>query len=97
MQTSGSIFQQQGKMLDLSDPKSVTQLENLFSQTIKQQVEDAIAKAQQDFEADYLGIGLALKRRKPAEFKTLNWDETFPNVPINVEVESMITGSGLSP
>jgi spore germination protein KC len=97
IQSDGTILQQQGEQLDLSKPENIAQLEKLFSQTIKQQVQGAVVKAQKEFGVDYLKFGAALKRKDPKFFDTVNWDEVFPTVPVTVEVHSEITRTGLSP
>ncbi|MCW3490122.1 Ger(x)C family spore germination protein [Dethiobacter alkaliphilus] len=97
LHTDGTILQQQGEPFDLSDPAETAQLESLLSQTIKKQVEGAIAKAQQEFAIDYLGFGMALNRRHPDIYQDVDWDTIFPSVPINVEVNSVVTRTGLSP
>lgn len=97
LRTDGTVIQQQGNRLDLARPDSIARLENLFAQTIKTQVEDAINKAQNEFGTDYLGFGQALNRRYPNVYRNVNWDQTFPRTSIRVEVESHVTRTGLSP
>lgn len=97
LRTDGAILQQQGERVDLTDPKIISEIEDLLSQTIQKQVQEAITKAQKDFGVDYLGFGMALNRRKPKLYGEVDWDAVFPSIPINVEVESVITRIGLAP
>jgi len=90
-------LQQQGKSIDLSDPKNIAKLERLFASTISQQVQSAVSKAQNDFGVDYLNFGAALNRSKPKVYQKLDWEELFPTIPVHVEVRSKITRTGISP
>ncbi|WP_028307942.1 Ger(x)C family spore germination protein [Desulfitibacter alkalitolerans] len=97
LKTDGTMVQRQGKHLHLSNPENIRKLEILFSQIIKNQIEEAVYKAQRDFGVDYLGFDMAMKKRMPRIYEGLDWEETFPNIPINVEVQAHITRFGLAP
>lgn len=97
LHTDGTILQQQGERLDLSEPKSIKELESLFAKTIGNQVRGAIAKAQNEYQVDYLGFGSALNRRYPKVYRRLQWDDIFPSIPMEVEVKTAITRTGMSP
>jgi len=69
----------------------------MFYQEITRQIESAVYKSQKEFGVDYLGFGEAFKRSDPHAFAKLDWDKTFTDIPINVEVTASVTRFGLSP
>lgn len=93
---TGPIVDEQQTNYNYLRPASMEQMEKLFSGVVKKQVEAAIAKSQQELQTDYLGFGLALQRRWPKIYRSLNWEEVYPHVPITVQVEASVTRSGLS-
>jgi spore germination protein KC len=95
--TNGMIIDEQKKDYDLTKPKNMNEMEKIFSQEITRQIKAAVYKSQKVFKADYLGFGEALKRNNPQVFAKLDWDEVFPDIPINVEVTASVTRFGLSP
>lgn len=96
VRVTGAIMQQQGDHLDVSDPKVLRQLEQLFAGTIRHQIESAIEKAQKDFRVDYLGFDSVLRQQDPALYQKLDWNQVFPTIPVHVRVESRISRFGLS-
>lgn len=96
LKTTGEIVEEQKKNLDLSSPKNISKLEQVFSRTIAGQVNSAVAKAQNDLGVDYLGFGKKLKAYDPDTFENIDWASTFPDVPVNIEVESKILNFGLA-
>lgn len=95
--TDGIILEEQHHNLNLTKPENLDQLENVFSQTINNQIKEAIYTAQKVYRIDYLGFGTVLKKKDPQSFAGIdNWDKVFPYTPINVEVKSSISRIGLS-
>lgn len=94
--TFGNLLEERGQQLDLTDIQDVEQLEQLFSRTIANEVRGALDKSQRELGIDYLGFGEALREQDPAAFDRLNWEETYPEVPIKVEVVSHIKWFGLA-
>lgn len=95
VKTDGTIRQEQGSDIDLSDPKNISKLEKVFSQKIKTEVEEAIEVSQKQFETDYIGFERALKDRRPEIFEKMDWEKEFPAIPIDVEVNAKISKFGL--
>lgn len=93
--TNGMILQQQGKRLKLNQQENITKLENLFARTIEAQVKEAIFKAQKELGIDYLGFERELEMQAPQELKKYNWEEKFPTIPIDVQVESRLLSIGM--
>ncbi|MBW7572011.1 Ger(x)C family spore germination protein [Caproiciproducens faecalis] len=82
----GRIFENESK-LDLSDSKVISYIESLFKDTLNQNIKPLLNTVQKDFNSDIYGFGAAFHRKYPekwnAELKT-HWDETFRNLPINL-------------
>ncbi|MGI6224619.1 MAG: Ger(x)C family spore germination protein [Peptococcales bacterium] len=93
LKTQGVILQKEGNHM-LSEIKDIRKLEELFNKVIEKEVKHAIHKAQKDLQTDYLGFGMKLYNKYPQMYKSLDWEETFPNVPINVQVEATISSFG---
>ncbi|AFQ42247.1 Ger(x)C family spore germination protein [Desulfosporosinus meridiei] len=93
--SEGMVMEEYGEYLDLSDPETIKELELLFAETIAQQVKTAIQKSQKELKADYLGFHKAFRRHEPEAFKSLNWNEVYPTMPIEVEVECKLKAYGL--
>ncbi|KGK91184.1 hypothetical protein DP73_04925 [Desulfosporosinus sp. HMP52] len=93
--SEGMVMEEYGKYLDLSNPENIKEMELLFAETIAQQIKTAIDKSQKELKADYLGFHKAFRRHEPKAYKTLNWSEVYPTMPIEVEVECKIKAYGL--
>lgn len=93
--TEGMVLEETGKDVDLSKPENLKKMEELFSQAIKQQVEPAINKSQNEIKADYLELGKVFQKYESKAFKSLNWDEIYPTIPINVQVTCKVKSYGL--
>lgn len=95
LSTEGMVMEEAGGNLDFTKPENLIVLESLFSEAIKQQIEAAIDKSQHEIKADYLDFGKVFQRYHSKAFKSLNWSEVYPTVPIEVQVDCEIKGSGL--
>ncbi len=95
LSTEGMIMEEFGENPDLSKPQNLKQVETLFAETIRQQVISAIAKAQHDIKADYLGFGNAFEQYYPKVYQTLQWNEIFPTVAVDVNINCKVSGYGL--
>lgn len=93
--TEGMILEEVGRDLDLSEQKNLKNLEVLFAEEIKHQLQSAIDKSQNEIKADYLGFGKAFKKYDKKIYKSLNWPEVYPNIPIEVEVACDVKAYGL--
>jgi len=83
----------QGDYIDKDRDKLKKDAENL----IKRQVEDIIKKLQEEYKSDIFGFGNILEKEMPNlwnELKT-DWNNVFPDVKTEVEVEIDIRGSAL--
>ncbi|MCP3026826.1 Ger(x)C family spore germination protein [Halobacillus sp. A5] len=75
-------------------PGLVNDLETEFKNHLKASADKMIAKFQED-QTDPLGLGNILKNRR-RNFDKEKWEEQYPEVPVNVDVEVKITGTGIS-
>jgi spore germination protein KC len=93
--TDGMVMEEAGVNRDFSKAQNLKQVEALFGKMIRRQSEAAIAKAQHELKADYLGFGATLKQRRPETFQALNWKEVFPTVPVKVAIICKVSAAGL--
>ncbi|HEX3048442.1 MAG TPA: Ger(x)C family spore germination protein [Bacillota bacterium] len=93
--TVGMVMEETGGDLDFSKEKNIKKVETLFTKTIKQQIESAISKSQRQLQIDYLGFGKTFKQYQPKIFKSLNWPEVYPKIPVTVEVHCKVNSTGL--
>ncbi|NLW24270.1 MAG: Ger(x)C family spore germination protein [Clostridia bacterium] len=91
----GSIVEEEGKHLDLSQSENIEKMEILFSQVIAEQVKNAIHKSQKEFGIDYLGFGKVLKEKRPKIYENIDWQKQFPHIPIEVSVKAQVKRFGL--
>lgn len=77
----------QCRNLDLTNPKTITQLEQIANQKVVHLFETTIKKVQQQYKSDIFGFGEVIHRSDPQAWKKLkdNWDQTFVNLPVRVK------------
>lgn len=92
--TAGMVMEEDGSDLDFSKTENLRKMESLFTMAIKQQVQSAINKSQIEVKSDYLGFSKAFQQYHPETFKTLDWSEVYPAVPIEVQVTCKVKGYG---
>lgn len=96
IKTQGIILQEQGKYVDLGDPGELSKLERKAGQTILEEANSALNKAQKEIGIDYVYFGKTVKQRYPALFAKLNWPETFRHIPVEISVKSSADKISLS-
>jgi len=74
----------------------VRSLNRRLAQVIRNDMEMAIAKAQ-ELRADIFGFGYSIYRTRYRDWTRLEdrWDEIFPKVPVELDVEASIRRTGL--
>ncbi|WP_047152017.1 Ger(x)C family spore germination protein [Aneurinibacillus tyrosinisolvens] len=82
--------------LDVIQPGVINQLQRETERRIRQEVMDSIRTAQ-EYESDVFGFGEAFHRTYPAAWKSMkkNWDKTFSDLDVEVNVTSYIRRTGL--
>ncbi|HHZ19521.1 MAG TPA: Ger(x)C family spore germination protein [Firmicutes bacterium] len=80
---------------NLTVPRENEKLERMASQGIKKEIRAALAKARQ-FNTDFFGFGEAFHSRRPKAWKTFgpNWDQIFPQLPVEIKVSTVIRRVG---
>lgn len=96
LQLSGTLQDVQSN-LDLSNIEVVEKIEKIFSQQIKENLEQTIQRLQQEYQVDVLGFGGAIHRKDPKLWKEMKneWDQDYPNVKVTVEVKTLIQQTGI--
>ncbi|MDX9871974.1 MAG: Ger(x)C family spore germination protein [Clostridia bacterium] len=97
LKTDGILVDEQGYDYDMRRPQHIAQVEKIFSEEVAAQIRSAVEKSQKEIGVDYLGLGEYLYRQDPQKFKALDWEKVYPDIPVNVEVNCLITRFGLSP
>jgi len=82
---------------DVFNPQIIEQVQEKVSETIKKEIEDSVNKLQKKYNADAIGMAEYIYKFKPDLWEKVNedWDEVFPNLDINVIVDTKIRRSGL--
>ena len=80
------------KNLDLTQTNTIYEMEARSAEKIKEFAEKTIKKAQKKYKADIFGFGEAIRRADPKFWKQIekNWDQEFPDLPVNVKVDFKI-------
>lgn len=78
-------------------PDIIKSMEKKLENSIKSDVMAAIQKGQKEFKTDIFGFGFNLYRQHPKEWHKdyeKIWDDIFPEVPVQVNVEAKINNTG---
>lgn len=90
-----TYFAASENMLDI---KFVKEIENAMDKKTEQRAKNAINKIQKEFETDVLGIDRYLRQFHPKLWKDVkeDWQEIFPNIDIDINMDIKIRRIGLS-
>lgn len=82
--------------MDLTQTKTVQDLERRSEQTLEEIVRGTIEAAQRKYKTDFLGFGEAVHRRDPGAWKSLrsDWDKHFETAVVDVKVNVKIKRTG---
>lgn len=83
--------------LQLNKPEVIRQIEERQNEAIAGEITAALEKTQRELDADVFGFGNALFHNDPAFWKEIKdqWDDLFPNLEVEVEVDSRVRRTGL--
>lgn len=98
IRTEGNLVDQTG-FANLYNPQVRRSIERRFAETVRQEIEHALDKAQKELRTDVFGFGGAFFRAYPRVWRdTLegNWDEFFPYISVNIYVETHVRTTNLS-
>ncbi|WP_339245763.1 Ger(x)C family spore germination protein [Paenibacillus sp. FSL R10-2796] len=86
------IGEVQCRNLELTDTKTITELEQIANKKVQNLFKTTIKKVQNEYKSDIFGFGEIIHRSNPQAWKKLrnNWDETFVNLPISVKMDIKI-------
>ncbi|NLW16898.1 MAG: hypothetical protein GX033_04530, partial [Firmicutes bacterium] len=73
---------------------AIRELDQLLTAHIQGVAETTLRKIQTEMKADVLGIGDRIYRLYPGIYDSLNWQEYFPTMPIEVEVHANFRRTG---
>ncbi len=76
------------------DSAAIKELDGLLKAHIQTDVEATLQKIQKELQADVIGIGNRVYRLYPELFNSLNWQEYFPTMPIELEVHADFRRTG---
>jgi spore germination protein KC len=81
---------------DLSKPEKIKKLNEKYKNSIKEKIEAAIKKVQEDYQSDIFGFGEVIHRADPKAWKRLqkNWDQQFANLEVTINVKAEIRRLG---
>jgi len=97
LEVESYLFDNQAR-ISPDKPEELSRVEEAQSKEVRRQVEAALKKAQEQYKVDVFGFGEAVHRKYPREWKQMekNWPELFPNVPVKVQVKSLIQHTSLT-
>jgi len=80
------------------DNQVLTDMEKTIERDVKREVARTIKKIQRTYKADIIGIGEHLSKFKFKEWKKIkdNWDQIFPDIDIEVNIDVKIRRTGLT-
>ncbi|WP_017754221.1 Ger(x)C family spore germination protein [Calidifontibacillus oryziterrae] len=86
------VIVEAGCPFSIKNKQQVRQLEEKLEDKVKTDIEKMLTKAQKEYQADFLELGQRFNNRFPAEWKGIkkDWDSTFANVSIDVNVNAEI-------
>ncbi len=82
---------------DFLDNKDLSQLKDKLSKSITGDIEAALKKGQKELQSDIFGFGFEFYRKYPKLWNQKyekEWDEIFPEIPVNIKVDASITNTG---
>ncbi|SDN66953.1 spore germination protein KC [Paenibacillus sp. yr247] len=82
--------------INLLDPQTIAYDEKKVEEVINGYIDKVLHKAQKNLHADIFGFGEAISRSDPKAWSKLkkNWDEIFPELPVQVQVQVRIRNIG---
>lgn len=90
----GSLASQQGTQ-NLSDKQGILLLNREVKQAILDEMEAALLRSY-ELKADIFGFGETLRKKYPKLWKSLsnNWDEVYPTIKVEVDIDTRIISTG---
>ncbi|HEX3029851.1 MAG TPA: Ger(x)C family spore germination C-terminal domain-containing protein, partial [Clostridia bacterium] len=86
-----------GKGSEYLSPDQIKNAEKKLSESIRNDINEALTKAQKEYKSDIFGFGFALFRKNPKLWRDVyekEWEDIFPDISVNVSVKSKIINTG---
>lgn len=79
-------------IIDVKKENTLKELEKIFENQIKENLQHTINTVQKDFNSDVFGFGATIYQHDPKKWKKLkdNWEEEFPNLQAKIDVNVKI-------
>jgi spore germination protein KC len=82
---------------DIFLSEELKEFETMLDDSIRVDIEAALSKCQKEYKSDVFGFGFKLFRGNPKlwqEKYESKWDEYYPEIPVNIEIDSKIVDTG---
>ncbi|MCR8660587.1 Ger(x)C family spore germination protein [Paenibacillus endoradicis] len=98
IKTEGRIIENWDVNTYGSDPTYIKEAEKIFTETLHNQLEEALKKLQETYKADVANFGKTLKHQHPAAWKKVSeqWDDEFSQCAVDFDIKLEITDFGAS-
>lgn len=82
--------------IDLTNNKSIQELEKRTEKEIKKTIETSIKNVQKKYKVDIFGFGEIIHRKDPKLWRKMknNWDDKFASLPVDISVNVKILRTG---
>jgi spore germination protein KC len=77
-------------------PTILAQLQNHLAEVMEREIRGALERLQKEFNADCAGLGEKLRRLDNRRFMQLDWEEAFPDLVLELEIEAFYRRIGLT-
>lgn len=89
----GDLIEHNIDQLEL-DSAAIKELDELLTAHIQTDVEATLQRIQEELQTDIIGIGNRVYRLYPQLFNSLDWQEYYPTMPIELEVHASFRRTG---
>ncbi|SCG81777.1 Spore germination protein yndF [Proteiniborus sp. DW1] len=99
IETEGYIQQYKlGAKKEMTDQKNIMAIENHVEDVMEKQIESTFKKLQKEFKVDAIGLGRYIRKYRPDLWDQVkdNWDEIFPNIEFEVNVDASLRRIGMT-
>ncbi|PID04225.1 spore gernimation protein GerC [Sporosarcina sp. P2] len=82
--------------IDLTKPKTIDELEKIYEKEVEEVIHRTIDTVRSQYASDIFGFGEAISRSNPKEWDKMkeHWDEEFPEVTVNTQIDMKIRRIG---
>lgn len=72
---------------------SKAEVTEILTKLLKNELTDAVEKAQNDFDCDYLQFDDEFRVKFPVEFESMDWQNEFSKASVNIDVKVVLSGT----